>query len=61
MKPTSNPSSSSGIFVYVQRGNAAPNTEDGVLRFPKEQLNIGKATDISLSGNSTEFIASPFR
>jgi len=28
---------------------------------PLEQLNIGKATDISLGGNSTEFIASPFR
>lgn len=37
---------SAGIFFYVQRGNDGPIAQDGVLRFPKEQLNIGKAMNI---------------
>ena len=49
LKPVIKPNSpsSAGIFFYVQRGNNAPTTKDGVLRFPIEQLNVGKAMSIS--------------
>jgi len=36
----------SGIYFYVQRGNG-PTFRDGVIRFHKEQLNIGKAMNLS--------------
>ena len=35
----------SGIYFYVQRGNG-PTARDGVIRFHKEQLNIGKAMNL---------------
>lgn len=35
-----------GIYFYVQRGNNALISKDGVLRFPIEILNIGKAMSI---------------
>ena len=44
---SSNSSSLTGIyFYYVHRGNG-PTSKDGVLRFHKEHLNIGKAMSIS--------------
>jgi len=39
-------SPSIGIYFYVQRGNG-PTSKDGVLRFHKEHLNIGKGMNIS--------------
>ena len=36
----------SGIYFYVQRGNG-PTARDGVIRFHKAQLNIGKAMNLS--------------
>ena len=40
-------SSFSGIYFYVQRQGKLPNAPDGVIRFNKERLNIGRAMDIS--------------
>ena len=37
-----------GFFFFVQRfGNKLPTTENGVIRFNKERLNIGKARNPS--------------
>ena len=35
-----------GIYFFVQRGKG-PTNKDGVLRFHKEHLNVGKAMNIS--------------
>jgi len=42
-----NASSSPGVYFYVQRHGHMPAVEDGVIRFNKERLNVGRAMDIS--------------
>ena len=39
-------SPSTGIYFYVQQGNG-PTSKDGILRFHKEHLNIGKGMNIT--------------
>jgi len=47
LKPSNNSAGpSTGIYFYVQRGGG-PTAKDGVIRFHKEHLNIGKGMNIT--------------
>ena len=46
LKSSNLAAASKGIYFYVQRGNG-PTFRDGIIRFHKEILNIGKGMNIS--------------